>query len=133
MHQLLYISTAREQAGAPIDADAILAVSRRNNVRDGVTGLLLYDGRRFLQVLEGEEADVVRVFDRISRDPRHRAIVILSRRTIEAREFGDWSMAFQRRDEDAAATIARVASLSSGASPAVQGTFLGLAEMRRAA
>jgi len=50
MHQLAYISTIglhmREQ-----DIEDILQVSRSNNRRDGITGLLVADGVRFLQVL----------------------------------------------------------------------------------
>ena len=133
MQQLLYISTARHDPDRPITAADILAVSRTNNARDGVTGLLLYDGVRFLQVLEGEDRVVAAAFERIRRDPRHRAVVVLSQRETTAREFGDWSMAYQRRDEDAADTIRRVVELSANASPTVQATFRGLAEMRRAA
>lgn len=133
MQQLLYISTVRRGHADTIDAASILAASRRNNAAAGITGLLLYDGKRFLQVLEGDDREVGLVFERIRDDPRHHAIVILSRRAIETREFGAWAMAYQRPGVDAAATIARVAELSAGAAPAVQGTFMGLAEMRRAA
>ncbi|WP_265570904.1 BLUF domain-containing protein [Sphingomicrobium nitratireducens] len=95
MLQLLYISTAR----VPMD-DAALTVllgeARINNRRDEVTGLLIAAGRRFLQMLEGEAVDVERVFARIQRDPRHHALVLLSRREVEERSFGDWDMAFAR-------------------------------------
>lgn len=91
MLQLTYISSARP--GDPVDVEAILRVSRRNNAAGGITGLLLYDGRRFLQALEGEAAAVESAFDRIRADPRHRAVVILSRREVVVREFGEWAMA----------------------------------------
>ncbi|MEE2915447.1 MAG: BLUF domain-containing protein, partial [Pseudomonadota bacterium] len=69
-YQLVYISSAIGR----VDGDAVLAVSRRNNARDGITGLLYADGRRFLQVLEGERAAVERAYQRIAADPRHRAL-----------------------------------------------------------
>ncbi|MFS0736987.1 BLUF domain-containing protein [Sphingomonas sp. 1P06PA] len=95
MLQLTYISTITRGLGDTI-VEPILAASRRRNAAAGVTGLLLFDGRRFLQALEGEP-DAVRItFDRIAADPRHRAIVRLSERQIDAREFGEWAMACQQ-------------------------------------
>ncbi|WP_394652158.1 BLUF domain-containing protein [uncultured Sphingomonas sp.] len=132
MRQILYISTA---AGSVIanDANEILATSNRNNTADGVTGLLYFDGKRFLQALEGEPSAVARALSRIEGDPRHRAIVILSDRTVDAREFGSWSMAYRATGTDADGFIARVADLVSGASANVRATFTSFAEARRAA
>jgi hypothetical protein len=92
--QLVYISTARVQPSADELAD-ILAVSRRNNERAGVTGLLLAGGRRFLQALEGPEQAVLGTYARIAADPRHFALVKLSARGVPTRQFGAWAMAFE--------------------------------------
>ena len=94
MYQLTYISTANGLAIG--DVDQILMISRRNNSRDSVTGLLVYDGVRFLQALEGERSCVEAAFARIKLDPRHRAAVVLSRRDVEARQFGNWAMAAEQ-------------------------------------
>jgi len=95
MHQLAYISTIglhmREQ-----DIEDILQVSRSNNRRDGITGLLVADGVRFLQVLEGEQAQVEAAFNRISGDERHFGIFALARKEVDAREFGEWDMAYRQ-------------------------------------
>ena len=98
MLQIVYISTSRETPTAQA-LDEILVASRRNNAKAGVTWLLLSGGRRFLQVLEGPEADVRTTFDRIAADPRHFAIVELSRREIRDRQFGDWAMAYNAGGE----------------------------------
>lgn len=95
MHRILYISTTR----APIDeaqVDQILIASRRNNARADITGLLVIGGRRFLQVLEGPEAAVAETFERISRDPRHFAIVKLNDKAIAERAFAGWAMGCER-------------------------------------
>lgn len=42
----------------------MLAKSRSNNVRDGISGMLLYRDGDFLQVLEGPEDKVRAAFDR---------------------------------------------------------------------
>lgn len=132
MRQVLYISTASGAVGGS-DADAILATSRRNNTGDAVTGLLYFDGKRFLQALEGEPAAVDRALSRIEKDPRHRAIVVLSDRTVETREFGEWSMAYRAPGADPDGFLDRVSGLVATASPNVRATFTSFAEARRAA
>lgn len=131
MLQIMYISSAANIA--PIDVAQILTVSRRNNERDAVTGFLYADGRRFLQVLEGPEDAVESAFTRISSDVRHRAVVTLSRRAIEAREFGDWAMAHRTPGSDSDALLAQIAERLETASPNVRATFEGFAKIRRAA
>ena len=128
MIQLCYISTARPQ----VDWDAvdeILAVSRRNNARANVTGLLLFNGKRFLQLLEGAPAQVEATYLRIARDDRHFAVVKLSERQIEEREFGGWDMAFERfpADRTRDAVSAKVAELTNAASPNVRALFTSYA------
>ncbi|KQN72017.1 BLUF domain-containing protein [Sphingomonas sp. Leaf62] len=127
MLQLIYVSTARN--GLTVDLDDILARSRRNNRRDGITGLLHAKGRRFLQALEGDPAKVEAAYARIATDPRHFALVVLSRRSVEAREFGDWAMA---ADDGDGGAVAQVAQLVEHAAPSVRGTFEGFAGMRAA-
>jgi len=93
MQQIVYISTAmRAICGA--DLDNILATSRRNNAAVQVTGALLVGGQRFLQAIEGPADAVNATFDRIRADPRHNALVTLSNKSIAARQFGSWVMAF---------------------------------------
>lgn len=92
--QLVYISTARPTLELS-DVEAILQTSRRRNGADGVTGLLIFDGKRFLQALEGPEAQVAKTYERIQADPRHRAVVQLNRAEVSERQFGPWAMASQ--------------------------------------
>lgn len=95
MHQLVYISTSREEITAETLQD-ILTVSRINNERAGVTGLLVSGGTRFLQVLEGPAEAVSATFERIAQDKRHFACVVLASKSVSERAFGDWSMAFKQ-------------------------------------
>lgn len=130
MLQLLYISSAAP--AHPVNLEALLAQSRANNRRDAITGMLYTDGRRFLQVLEGEAGVVEAAMDRIQADPRHRAVVLLSRRDVETREFGEWAMAHQPGGGSDAFS-ARIETLSRNAHPNVAATIRGLVETRRAA
>ncbi|VXC75961.1 BLUF domain-containing protein [Sphingomonas sp. AX6] len=131
MIQIVYISTARGDTRT--ERGNILMTSRRNNDRDGISGLLYDDGKRFLQVLEGEVGIVEAAFARIKTDPRHRAVVILSRREIEAREFGDWAMASLSPGVEANDVMVRVGRLVARASANVRATFESFAQVRAAA
>lgn len=99
MEQIVYISTSRTDIDPPL-IDKILAAARRNNERDGLTGLLIAGNRRFLQVLEGPGETCLPCYDRIRADPRHFAIVQLSRRTTTSRSFGDWTMGFEQEGDE---------------------------------
>lgn len=98
LFQLVYLSAAVAPF-SPEELEELLRVSRRNNARDGVTGMLLYEAGSFFQVLEGEKGKVRDVFERISKDARHQRVVVLSERDIPAREFAGWTMGFVVLDE----------------------------------
>jgi hypothetical protein len=90
LSHFLYISTAPNLSRE--DVDSILASSAKNNPARGITGLLLYNGRNFLQLIEGEESALVSLMVRIGNDPRHTGVSMLDRKTIEQRACPDWSM-----------------------------------------
>ena len=90
LSQYLYISTAPNLSRE--DVDSILQASARNNPERGVTGLLLYNGRNFLQLLEGEESALVALMVRIGNDPRHTGVSVLERKVIEQRSCPGWAM-----------------------------------------
>jgi hypothetical protein len=127
--QLVYISTVV----GPAPTGPILAISQENNARAGITGLLYADGRRFLQALEGEAGAVTRTFERIARDPRHRALVVLSRREVAVREFGRWAMAERDGATSDDGLMQRIEDLVAQAAPGVRATFDSFARLHRAA
>ena len=111
MRQLTYISSVTPSGR--IALPEILQVSQRNNACSGLTGFLLCDGVRFLQTLEGEPGRLQATYDRIARDPRHRAIVMLRDVEVDVRQFGDWSMAGgQIGGESSDALVARVDAMT---------------------
>lgn len=90
---LIYASSASEM----LNEDELLALlekAREKNTRLGITGMLLYRGGNFLQVLEGE-ANIVRdLYNVIKKDPRHKGVISIAERQVEERNFTEWSMAF---------------------------------------
>ena len=103
MFQLMYVSTAAWDMKDG-DLNAILDLSRTNNRRIGVTGLLLHLDRGFLQILEGPKDAVLELFHAIERDDRHIGVRVLIQQDVPERLFADWSMGFDRWTENAPRT-----------------------------
>lgn len=95
--QLGYVSTACREMRRE-DLVRILDISRSLNQENGVTGLLLFHGGHFLQVLEGNEAAVRETFARIREDRRHQQVKVLFESAVDPGEFADWNMGFQALD-----------------------------------
>ncbi|MEM1116767.1 MAG: BLUF domain-containing protein [Bacteroidota bacterium] len=89
--QLVYASSAARPLNEDDLAD-ILRASRRNNEAAGLTGVLLFSGSNFMQVLEGPAERVDETFRRVERDPRHRGVMVMMRHEITERAFPDWAM-----------------------------------------
>lgn len=94
---LVYVSTATHPMGDQDLAD-LLAQSRERNERNDVTGMLLYKDRRFIQLLEGHEESVQKIFDSIRKDERHTDVELLWLRYVQYRDFPDWTMGFRNVD-----------------------------------
>jgi hypothetical protein len=90
IHQLIYMSEPFGFDDGMLNG--ILSISRRNNVRDGLTGALVCRRDIYLQLLEGQEEAVETAYARIKRDDRHLGIVRLLSEATEARLFPDWAM-----------------------------------------
>lgn len=97
LKSLTYTSWARSTI-TDADVEAILRSARTNNAIDGITGLLLFNGGAFMQVLEGCEVAVDDMARRLESDPRHFNMHVREQRLIAERAFPDWSMAFLRLD-----------------------------------
>jgi Sensors of blue-light using FAD len=72
----------------------LLESARAFNQKNGVTGILFYDNQQFGQIIEGERANVMKVWKRIQEDDRHHRIELLEIREISERSFPEWLMRF---------------------------------------
>lgn len=91
--QMIY-SSAAKVAFSRSDLHELLDISRANNQRNNVTGMLLYDQCSFFQVLEGDAADVEALYAVIEQDKRHDNIVTIIKEPIFKRSFGEWTMGY---------------------------------------
>jgi hypothetical protein len=107
MARLIHLIYASAAAHAQSDGEleAILAKSRHNNARDGVTGMLLHCDGSFFQVLEGAADAVDAAFARIDRDPRHRGTTCIIREPIARQSFREWTMGYAGVSPDALSAI----------------------------
>lgn len=94
MFQLVYLSTAVNLL-AEDELNDILQISRDNNSALDITGLLLYHEGNIIQVLEGEELEVMNLYYKIERDPRHKGIIKMISGQVLERYFSGWSMGFK--------------------------------------
>lgn len=95
--QLCYASTATRDFTRD-ELLALLDYARKSNAESGITGLLLFQGGHFLQVLEGELKAVRELFKQISQDKRHTDIALLFEELVSQPQYPDWSMGFQALD-----------------------------------
>lgn len=95
VYHLLYCSQALSAFEEEQLAD-LLEHSLARNTRRNITGLLCYGNGHFVQVLEGQAADVESLFARIADDQRHHRVHVLSRGLGPVRCFTDWRMAFAK-------------------------------------
>lgn len=93
LHELVYVSLAEH----PMSSDelcSLLTQARAYNQAHGITGLLIYRDREFMQLIEGEQAEVMALFAHIERDGRHLQVYRLWDGPIPARSCLNWSMAY---------------------------------------
>ncbi len=79
------------------------------NTAHDVTGILLFNGTHFFQLLEGPEAGVQAVYQRICADRRHHNVVELMRDYAPSRRFGNAGMSlFDLREHDRSSLLQAV-------------------------
>lgn len=91
MLSLMYVSTARPGLTSQ-DVAAMADRAAQNNAREGVTGMLAFNSRNFMQLLEGVGDKVLGIMRHIERDDRHHDITYIRQDRREQRECPDWSM-----------------------------------------
>ena len=99
MKRVIYCSQATHDV-SPDELVQLLEVSRRNNEKVGLSGMLLYSSQSFLQVLEGDAAALQQTYARIEADDRHVNLRLLLDADVAAPLFPDWTMGFEHVDDE---------------------------------
>jgi hypothetical protein len=99
LHRMIYLSTAERDPGHD-ELRNLYDLARRNNERDGITGLTAYHDYSYIQVLEGPRYKVEACFERIKDNAMHHNFFVVSAEDVEERIFDSYSMAFVPLAED---------------------------------
>lgn len=91
LRAIAYVSQARPDLSAE-RLQTLVSDATRFNRMAGVTGVLLQDGQRFLQYIEGPPDGLDSVYERILQAGSHVDIVELARGRLGQRQFPYWSM-----------------------------------------
>ena len=98
LYEILYVSTMAADAPLRTVAD-IAAQSRTANLAANITGVLVFDGMRFCQHLEGNRKQVLRLLERIRLDPRHTNVEVVHHGALNERRFRRFSLGYTTLDE----------------------------------
>ena len=71
LHELIYVSLADHAMALDVLRD-LLTRARDFYRTHGITGLLVYRNREFMQLIEGERDALLSLYERIEHDARHR-------------------------------------------------------------
>lgn len=93
LYRVVYMSTAVGVLRAE-ELDRIYLRAKSANAGAGITGLLLFYEGVFLQVLEGPQAGVTSLMERIRRDRRHSGLTVLESGQVAERCFAGSPMNF---------------------------------------
>jgi hypothetical protein len=89
--QLIYASTVSDTFD-DADLKAILESAKQKNNAESVTGILCFDGKFFMQCLEGGRKQVNSIYANILADERHHSAELLYYSTIDKRGYSQWEM-----------------------------------------
>lgn len=108
LYEVLYVSTLAPEQPLSVVAE-IAGRARQSNRELDITGLLIFDGQRFCQQLEGPKKDVLKLIERIRNDTRHINVEVLHHGLLAGRRFQNFSLAFSTmEDVDALARLERL-------------------------
>ncbi len=93
LYELLYVSELSPATSTDAVSD-IFVRSRCINAQHGLTGLLVFDGARFIHYLEGIKDDALALMQRIERDSRHRAVARLHEGPAKSRRFNAFGVGY---------------------------------------
>ena len=93
LYNLCYVSSAKNNLPKS-ELEDLFRVNKRNNTELDISGILVYNNGNFLQILEGDEQKINKLFVKICRDSRHNNLIKLIHTSIEERIFDDYESGF---------------------------------------
>ena len=98
LHEILYCSVL-SPSEQPLVVGKIVGQARVRNAERGITGLLIFDGSRFCQHLEGPSQAVDALMKRIACDERHSEVRVLYRGERPERRYKRFDLGFAQSED----------------------------------
>ena len=92
LKQVIYVSEKTDTSSDNLTD--IYDVSQKNNSESGISGCLIIGSDSYLQLLEGPDSAVEKLYSKIKVDSRHKKVKKLFEQHIEEKLFSSWSMKF---------------------------------------
>ena len=93
LRRLAYVSYPAADL-PPTEVSRIIQVSRTNNHANAITGVLVYTGTDFAQLIEGRPDAVDRLWRKLKADPRHHDVLAFIDEPTERAWFDTWRMGY---------------------------------------
>jgi len=98
VHEIFYCSVLAPDQPIGI-VGRIVSQARARNAQHRITGLLVFDGLRFCQHVEGSHDDVVALMRRIEQDSRHQAVRVVYQGTRSERRYQRFDLGYAQSEE----------------------------------
>ncbi len=93
--RLTYASTTTSKpATIRQDLVSILNEAQMHNSNHGICGALFYGNDYFFQCIEGQKAEIDRLYEKLLKDPRHKEVILLAYDEISKPRFVGWNMKY---------------------------------------
>lgn len=99
MHALIYLS----KAAKPFTHEEVVELATKASIYNKtieVSGFLTFRRSYFVQFLEGKKDDVLGLYAKIEKDPRHQLLKTVHVSEPERYNFGEWNMRYISTDEE---------------------------------
>lgn len=91
--QWLYVSQPSSQIDF-VTIQKLLTIGKRNNIRDKVNGILVYDHKFFIQYVEGTPHTIANLKYKIERDDRHHHLHTIHYAPSRTPHFNSWNLSY---------------------------------------
>lgn len=95
LYHLIYSSVPTKTLNNA-ELEMLLTTSREQNKKHTVTGMLVCFADNYIQLIEGPEQAITRLYKNIVVDTRHEKVITLKEGWIKERSFADWAMGIDK-------------------------------------
>ncbi len=99
MKRLIYSSCSSENVDFNVVGEMLTHAVKRNKEK-GITGMMVYDGHRFLQCIEGDETVIDALLEKLREDTRHHSLHFNGIEFDENRLFANWNMGYVNNSKE---------------------------------